>query len=154
LPSAALWLYHDKNSCKAPEKPSMCSPVKNRTDTPEPATIIAANQRTPDSDEEVYDIFPLGENGQTPPMPPLGTGIDGLGRPTDECTICHDLRLVDVKEAHLLLAKLHMAIQAARPTPMPDPHGLPGQFIQDPWEPPFYLASQWIVSAIAGCPCC
>lgn len=115
---------------------------------------MAANQQTSNPDDEVYDIFPLGDDGQAPPAPPPGTGIDGLGRPTDKCTICHDLRLVDVKESSLVLGKLQRAVLAARPVLMPDPDGLPGQFIQDPWQPPFYPASQWIASAVAGCPCC
>lgn len=43
-----------------------------------------------------------------------------------------------MKESSLVLGKLQRAVLAARPVLMPDPDGLPGQFIQDPWQPPFY----------------
>lgn len=74
------------------------STPKNRANKPEATTAtMAANQQTSNPDDEVYDIFPLGDDGQAPPAPPRGTGIDGLGRPTDKCTICHDLHLVGVE---------------------------------------------------------
>lgn len=47
------------------------STPKYRANKPEATTsTMAANQQTSNPDDEVYDIFPLGDDGQAPPAPP------------------------------------------------------------------------------------